>query len=386
MSDVVDYFEFNEVQPAEKPRTDLAKLIDAHRPGIYFGMPEEEYHADRSLSASGIKHLLTSPLTFWIKSSFNPDRKDDSTEPKERGKAFHCRLLEGAEVFASRYAVELDIADYPGALDGSKALSAHCAELGLKKSGTIAELCERIREHDPDAILWPRIVEEFEHEATAKGQAIIKKKLANEIERHARIVEAHTGTEKAFRGGFCEVSIFYVDPETGVPMKSRVDYLKSRAAVELKTFSNPMGLPLDAAVARSVATNKYFVDAAVRSESIERAKAMYRKHGAKCVVGNGLPAAEWLKAFSDPSAHAFVFLFLEAGDVPNVRIREMRRRESANGKGDLNLYWSKGQQMFREAVSIYRQCLEHYGPDLPWVDPQPMKPFVDTDFPLYAFE
>jgi hypothetical protein len=356
--------------------------IDAHAPGIYFGMPESVYHGDPSLSASGVKDIHVTPLTFWMRSGFNPNRKDDSTEPKERGTAFHVRLLEGAAVFTQRYAVQPQIEDYPDAIDGGEDLKARCRELGLPVSGTIAKLCERIREADAEAVLWPDVMLAFTDEANGKGQTIIKKKLADEIERHARIIEMHPGTEKALRGGHCEVSIFWRD-ETGVPMKARIDYLKARAAVEMKTFTNPFGKPIDAAIAGTVANNKYFVDAIVRLDAVEHAKAMLREHGMRVVHGDP-PSAEWLNAFTAQGPHAFVFLFLEAGDVPNVRVREFKQRETA--KGDENLYWAKGHAMYRQGVELYRRFLQHYGPDLPWVDPQPLRPFYDTDFPVWSLD
>lgn len=356
--------------------------IGQHEPGIYFGMPEEEYHADRSLSASGIKDIHVTPLTFWMRSSFNADRRDDNTEPKERGKAFHARLLEGAAEFTRRYDVMPQLEDFPEALDGGDALKERCKELGLKVGGTIAQLCERIREKDPNAVLWPDIIAEFKHLAEINGRTIIKRKLADEIERQVRIVEMHPGTEKALRGGFCEVSIFWRD-ETGVPMKARIDYLKARALVELKTFSNPFGKQIDAAIAGSVANNKYMVDAVVRLDAVERAKAMLRAKGDSILRGP-LPSDAWLDAFTSAPPHAFVFLFLEAGDVPNVRVREFKQRETA--KGEENLYWQKGHAMYRQGIDLYRQFFDHYGPELPWVDPQPLRPFYDSDFPVFALE
>lgn len=357
--------------------------VAGHAPGIYFGMPEDEYHADRSLSATGVKDIHVTPLTFWMRSGFNPNKSNESSEPMERGKAFHARLLEGPEAFAERYIAAPQIEDYPGALDGGDALKARCKELGLPVSGTIAKLCERIREADPDAVLWPEIMLAFNEDAISAGRSVIKPKLADEINRQVRIVEMHPGTEKALRGGYCEVSIFWTDQETGVPMKSRIDYLKARAIVELKTFTNPFGKPIDAAIASSVANNKYFVDAAVRLDAVEHAKTMLRKNGMAVVHGKP-PSAEWLNAFVEAPPHAFVFLFLEAGDVPNVRAREFKQRESA--RGDQNLYWAKGAAMYRQGVDLYRQMLEHYGPDLPWVDPQPIRPFFDTDFPVWSLD
>jgi len=367
------------------PSVEKRKPVDvgSHDPGIYFGMPEEEYHEDRSLSASGIKEIHVTPLTFWMRSSFNPRRPNDATEPKERGKAFHARLLEGEDAFHQRYAIMPRKDDFPLALDGGDELKERCRELGLKGGGTIAQLCERIREADPQAVLWPDIMLEFTEGALAAGQTIIKQKLAEEIERQVRIVEMHPGTEKALRGGFCEVSIFWIDPETGVPMKSRIDYLKARAIVELKTFTNPFGKQIDQAVASSVANNKYMVDAVVRLDAVERAKAMLKAKGDGILHGP-LPSDAWLDAFTQAPPHAFVFLFLEAGDVPNVRVREFKQRETA--KGEENLYWSKGAAMYRQGIDLYRQFIDHYGPDLPWVDPQPMRQFFDSDFPLFALE
>src|SRR3546814_19617407 len=66
-------------------------------------------------------------------------------------------------------------------------LGERCGELGLPNSGSNAELCRRIREADPDAVLWPEIITAFEEEAA--GKIIIKRSLADEIERQARIVD-----------------------------------------------------------------------------------------------------------------------------------------------------------------------------------------------------
>ena len=355
--------------------------MNVHIPGIHFGLEEAVYHADPSLSNSGILKLRVSPLTYWMNSSLNPDRVEEETEAKIRGKAFHKRLLEGADVFKDSYAVKPNPDDYPGLLDGVDTLRKRCEALGLKKNGTLAEMAARIHEVQPNVWLWPLIMAEFE--GTVGDRIPIPFKLAAQIERHAKIVESHPGTEKAFRGGHSEVSIFWVDDETGVPMKVRVDYLKIKAAVDIKTFTNPMDLPLDEVVARNVATNKHMAQAVTYIDGIEQAKALYRKHGMKVVYGTAPPAA-WLDAFAEPAPHAFMFVFLEAGNVPNVRIREIRRTERQGASE--NLYWQAGQAIYRQGIARFKECLDHYGTELPWVDPQPARPFVDTDFPGWAFE
>lgn len=347
-------------------------------PGIYFGMSNEEYQAVPALGSGGIKDLFVSPLTYWIGSPLNPYREDGGSAAKDKGSAFHKRLLEGQEAFALRYAVKPDKADYPEALDGAKALQERCAELGLKKSGTIAELCARIKEADPEAQLWPEIVAAFEAENA--GKEFVKAETMAEIDRHARIVEVHEGTMNAFRGGCPEVSMFWTD-ERGIPCKLRADYLKVRAAVDLKSFSNPLGLPVDEAVGRAMASYKYHAQGVHYLDGIEAVKAMYREMGPEIVRGEA-PGRDWLDAFAAPGRHRFVFVFLETGAVPNVRIREIVPAEKEGA--ERNAYWIAAEMIIEKAKETYLACMEHYGPGTPWVDPQPMRAFRDEDFPLYA--
>ena len=359
-----------------------------HDPGLYFAMAEDEYHADTSLSGSGIVDLLVSPLTFWIKSPLNPDREDMPTDAKDRGSAFHARILEGRGRFEELYAVRPEINDYPDAIAGTEALRARCVDLEIKKGGSTADLCARIQDADADAVLWPLIKAEFE--GLNDGKTIIKPELARDIERQARIVEMHESARKAFNGGWPEVSAFWID-ETGVPMKARFDYLKARAVVDLKTFTNSLGLPLDAAIARTVANYRYHVKAALYMDAVEASKALIRDQGPDVVHGTengtGRPSTDWLEAFIDPAPHAFVFVFLEAGAVPNVRVREFRQlMNGAKSGATANLYWQSGYAAYRQGVEIYRDCLAHLGPDLPWITPEPMRAFVDEEFPLYMME
>jgi len=346
--------------------------------GIYFGLDEAAYHADPALGSSGIKDLLISPLTYWVNSALSAEAVDNDTPAKDKGNAFHKRLLEGPEAFALHYAVKPEKSDYPDALDGAKDLAARCVDLGQPKSGTIAELCARIRAADPEAKLWPDIIAAFE--AENEGKTIIKAETMAEIDRHARIVEVHEGTQNAFRGGFPEVSMFWTD-EHGIRCKLRVDYLKVRAAVDLKSFSNSMGLPVDEAVGRQMASYLYHLQGVHYMAGLETLKAMYREHGPSIVHGDA-PDKEWLDAFAAPGGHRFFFVFLETGNVPNTRIRELRR--SVKPQGERNAYWISAETKIAKAKEIFLQCMSHYGPDRPWVDPQPARALEDEDFPLWA--
>lgn len=352
-------------------------------PGIYFGLEESTYHAVPALSASGIKNLLISPLDFWVASPFNPDYEDRKTDAMIAGTAFHRRLLEPAR-FAELYAPVPSKDDYPDAIDGAADLKAECDRLGLKKSGTIGDLCARILDAEPAAQLWPVIRADLL--AQSEGRTLLKREVLSDIERAARIVFAHQSAAKALTGGYPEVSIFWTDEETGVPMKARADYLKVRAIVDIKTFSNSLGRPIDAAVAAAVANERHHVQAVVYSAAVAAAKEMLLRDKSTAIhnLGNDQIPDEWLIQFAACRDHAFTFVFIEQGAVTNVKVREFRRVETFAGMGaTINAYWQAGHAGFREGVRRYAHFMKTLGPDRPWIEDEPMRPFTDQEMPLY---
>lgn len=83
-------------------------------PGIYFGMPEEQYHSIPACSTSALKKLSISTMDCWASSSLNLDRSEIQKPYLDYGKAIHAFVLEGEDEYLSRYAVDLDIADFEG--------------------------------------------------------------------------------------------------------------------------------------------------------------------------------------------------------------------------------------------------------------------------------
>ncbi|MBF0584660.1 MAG: hypothetical protein HQL80_10580 [Magnetococcales bacterium] len=106
----------------------IAKEMECIPVGVYLSMPAEQYHADPSLSVSGIKAMGASPLTYWHQ-YLDPNRVDESSTPaKVMGKAIHKLVLEGAGAFDNAYLIEPKPEDYPGCLQG--------VEAGRSKVGT----------------------------------------------------------------------------------------------------------------------------------------------------------------------------------------------------------------------------------------------------------
>lgn len=168
---------------SEWPPEDGATLVD--------GMPEEEYHAHPALSASGMKQILRSPKHYL-----------QSLNERVEKPAF--------DVGSAAHALVLGVGQPIGQIDES-VLSA---DGGIRSNAAKAKV-EEIRAAGMiplkpatyqkvigmrDAIL-----------ANAKARAIL------ELPRYT------------------EVSLFAVDPETGIPLRGRLDILAGALCGDVKT-------------------------------------------------------------------------------------------------------------------------------------------------------
>ncbi len=358
----------------------MESSITCHEPGIYLGMPFEEYLADPSLSNSGIQDLRVSPLTYWVNSVLNPNREPDDTEAKDTGSAFHKRILEGKEAFEAAYAPKLEREDYPNALKSGDELKAYCETLQLKKSGTLAELSARIREVDAVVELWTEI--EAEHLKRHEGKEFLSKSLIERIQLAASFLESSPETAPLFTGGFPEVSVFWIDETTGVRMKARFDYLTLDTITDLKTFSNSQGKPLAEAVTSAIASYGYGTQAVIYLDAVQQAKRMLREQGFAAVhLGERYASAAfdfegWFKQLAAARDHRFVFVFQESGRVPNIAIRQFSR--------NMNFY-DISAFTYEFMLRRYRECMDRWGPSVPWAEPPTVEELADEDFPLWAF-
>ena len=146
-------------------------------PGIYFNMPEEQYHADKALSHSGITDILVSLMDYWINSPLNPDREFKESDAMKFGKRCHMMLLEE-----------------------KKFLETHNVAGGGWKKDKIT--------------------------ITSTEFQLIKES--------TRIIRSDPKTSAFFQHGFPEVSIIVKDPVTGIVLRIRVDWLRTFGCVDLK--------------------------------------------------------------------------------------------------------------------------------------------------------
>lgn len=380
----------------DEPRVEAVERIEPPRhphqppfpaPGIYFGMPEEVYHSIHACSASGIKNLSVSSMDYWAMSLLNLERQEkpakDSGDltPRQLGQAYHCYIVEGDAVFNERYAVALDKDAWREvATQNGKELCVTIADIraaidaaGGKPKGTSKDaLIDQLLDLDADAFVWDRMV--ASHLDANKDKTMITPKLYRRIVIANAMITNDPQLKDAFSGGHAEVSIFWYDEQTGVPMKARLDYLKMNHLIDLKSFSNMQGKPIQRAIDMAISNNKYFIPVVVYLEAIAAAKELVKQTKADCIYGwisGATPNAvklhqrhtlsEWCWQWAHQPEPAVLFVFQQTGVAPVTRGRIMPTSTS--------YVVTQGAVQFLKRK--WGRCAKTYGVD-PWVDFQPV--------------
>jgi exodeoxyribonuclease VIII len=151
------------------------------KPGIYINMPIDIYHNDMSLSVSGMKNILNTPLHYWHNSGFNKNRENIETPALKTGKLLHTMLLE-PEKFNQLYIIKNNV-------------------------------------------------------YSSKVQGFIGEGEYNEALNMINIIKENPFYDQFVTDGFAELSIFWICDNTKVPCKIRIDYLNNYI-VDYKTTTS----------------------------------------------------------------------------------------------------------------------------------------------------
>ncbi|SKF66690.1 gp60 protein [Mycobacteroides abscessus subsp. bolletii] len=263
-------------------------MIELTRDGVYAGISDTEYHADRSaLSSSGARLLLppSTPAMFrW--------RMDNPSETKPEwdfGRMAHRVLLgAGAEICVLEPAIH-----------------------GLTKGGAIAK--------SPRATdTW----KEAEAEARAEGRVPvhvddyqIAQAMADKVREHPT-----AGPLFAADDGQAETSLVATDPETGVRLKARPDWL------------NPTGDRLTIVDYKTAASSE--------ADAFSRRAADYGYHIQDAWYRR---VAQLLKLDDDPR---FLFVVQEKEAPYEVSVFEYQDPIDK----------AESKRQMHEAISIYQRC------------------------------
>lgn len=348
-------------------------------PGLYFGMPENLYHAlPWCLSSTGFKNLQISAPDFYFNCWLNPlkdeDAEDeDAKEWRRFGKASHTRNLEGKAIFDQLYCVEFIAPE--GCLDTVAELKKACDDLGIPAPSKWkkADYIQAIMAANPSAMIYE--VEKERYWRSTQGRIQLTEKEMRRIEIAAKMIEAHPELKHAFVGGYAEVSVIWV--EDGIWFKARFDYLKPRAIVDLKTFTNQLNKPIDIAIHQAMAAMKYHIQCAHYTRGADWAAGFARAGIMTTYSVNRFgPDPEFMKELGESEGHEFYHIWQKKGGAPLARGKKFQR--------DLSMM-KCGEASVQQAIELYKKYFALFGEGV-WVDQSSITNYEDGMFPAYATE
>jgi PDDEXK-like uncharacterized protein DUF3799 len=324
-------------------------------PGVYHGLSNSEYHAAPGLSNSGMKDLAVSPLRYWY-NFVNPAPKpedEEETKSQRMGSALHCAVLESEATFESRYVRELDPSDWPVCLDTVGEIRAWVADKrgkckGTSKDDVIASALAHMEDIGESVPILQ--VEKSRFFAMNEGKTVLG---VDEWDRLAGMIRA-ISEEPALRpilsNGKPEVSIFAIDPETGVLCKARLDWMAPRHTLDLKSFTAKRGASIDKSIHDAIYYEGYY------------RQAYWYDFVRRLATGE------------DHDRSTFVEAFVESQQPHETRIKSFMPKLGGNA----NLYWLMAHQECRALVRKYAECVQKFGVN-PWREDCRIEPLEDGD-------
>lgn len=346
--------------------------------GLYFDLPEDEYHALPRLSASGIKDLRIHPTIFWAKSWMNPKKKRKETDAMKIGTAYHKRILEGKEAFDSQYAAKFTDDMAPeGTLDTADDLKAFIESHDKKPVGKKPVLIDMAKSLNPDVPILSELI--FFYNKQHEGKQFLYQDIINDIEISAAFIEKNPDTQRCFVGGHSEVTVLWTEQD--IKFKARLDYLKPRAVVDLKTFSNPMDKPIESAIYAAMASRKYYVPGAVYLRAAAKASEFAKtaldawKSPDAIRTATEIKYKDFFTKLAETELHDFYFVFQLSGDVPIAECYKFPRQ----------MMWSIGETIMNDAIRDFKHYHGIFGNEM-WVAAKGIAELEDSKFPVYATE
>lgn len=317
---------------------------DKWEPGIYFGLPEKLYHSLPWLGSGDIKTLASIPQDYWAGSAMNElrdlDEDDDDTPARLFGRAIHDCVLLGEPTYLRRYGFIQDDTTKTG--PSAKGIQQWIMAQGAEPRKLKEENLRYIKE------TW--------------DMELVTERQNAQILKAARSIKANPYLAQAFTGGFPEVSIFWIDPETGAPCKCRIDYLKIAASVDLKSIRKQNGFLSFTQLCLKAIYRDWRYDVQACHYMDGRLKARELLNAGKVfwpdTPGFQRPADDWLAKCFNNETPGWAFVFYKAAGAPVARSVQC-------GFGGHML--SSGIFLMKQGRANYADMMEKYGTNI-WVD------------------
>lgn len=340
-----------------------------HEPGIYFGLPASDYHADKSLGSSSIKALAIDPHEFAFDRLYG---EDIDTEALRWGSALHARILEGRDVLNAQFCHAFDRSLVSGALDTVADLKAWLDERGVtglsgkKKDDLIAA----VRQIDPDQPIAAVIKAQWD--AENEGKVMLPPKRWAQIETAAKWLQrdpllSAVMTDGTFNAGAPEVSIFYED--RGVRLKARFDRLLRHAIVDVKSFAPWFSGNLEGAAIKVIERMRYDIQAAAYVRTWHRAKRLYLDGR----VFGEQPFPTFLEECFDREEPAWIWIFVKSKGAPQPLVVDWQAKFAMGA----------AMEKVERAIDDYIRLRAEFGEDSEWPPMRPALTVTDSDLPSW---
>lgn len=331
-----------------------------HEPGVYFGLPDDDYFRDPALGSTDIKRLLISPADYWGESLYNPQREQETSRYLERGHGIHAHVLFGPEFFARHYERKLQRKDFPNALATIEDLRGALRKIEMAVSGKKEELIARVKSSSTRFQIWDDLVDAQQK----TGKTILNPDDYDRILIAAAMIQKNPALAKCFEHGVPEVSIFWeVD---GVRFRARIDYLRLNSSIDLKSFTNPMNRPMAQAIESSFWNNRYDLQASLYLTARTVMRRFIREGRVFGAVDR-----EWLKKVADVEDDVFVFVFFKMEGATVTRGKWIRRGGHIDGAAGV---------IVERAANIWRENYKIFGEEM-WVDMTPIEEMTENEVP-----
>ena len=318
--------------------------------GIFFGLDEDVYHALPHLGSGDIKTLYASPPDYWYSSHMNPLRVAETQSYAQfYGHALHHCILYGEASFDKNY---VGLSGETGDSVSAEALKTWIRDQGGAPAKLKEDNLRMVRE-----VFKTNLLTEQTYDAIRVAAAMITK---------------NPNLAAAFVGGWPEVSILWHQDD--VPCKARIDYLKTRAIVDLKSFRGKDRIQtLDKMVLQDLFNYRYDIQVGHYQNSRAAARGFFKEGKVFFNEAEDHPTMDALKPFFAQEEVGWVFVFFKADGMPVAKSYQIPFGSPAH---------ASGRYAVNTALASYRDNLEKFGTDA-WVNTDEPFQIAEEDLPRW---
>lgn len=361
--------------------------------GVYIDLPFEQYIIQRGRMGSGAKHTLHAHGPgYWWRSPMNPFYTESKSDAMLNGAALHALLLEGMHAYETRFVVEPDKRQYPGALFTIPQIKEAMAEAGVSIRGSSAyrleDWADAASTYLPEKIVWANVLADF-NAARGDREAIDAETDFNLRAMYDAAMDDHpdnADVRDVLGVGLkfpvlAEVSVFYTD-EYG-RHRARFDKMLPVATVDLKSVGAWTGRPLETMVDGLIKRNGY---------DIQRADYdIARRIGMKMILDD---ESKLHGGTPEGRTHMLAMAHYDQTHRPGWGWLFYGKPETTGRAPVLfplfdpwdGYYHRSGFRKRAKALMLYQELMARFGPDRPWSKVHPLHFAVESHTPTINHE